>query len=403
MAKAVSRLDIGPRLPKCVPFGFAVTVLLIGTLPAAASPATARKQPIGNVTCEAGGTLSFSPPLTPMGMRGGHEKVILNETLTGCTGSPGTNVPASPQSIKTKPIRLRATSTGGKKVVGACPVFASQLSQAPVTQKIKWGKVNGVQTAVVVGHEGEEIFTDQFGRLWLVFKGSRSEGEPINVSLALTRGPSEALQKCMTGSGGPISSVAFDPTISFMTEGTTVLTTGSVAGTNVTTGDVLSSRVVGGPACTSASAQAAVDFNPAVPGTATLQLTSLIFSNCSIDMGPGVGTLPATVVVNGLPYSMSLSDGSGDPATLGIVSLTVSVEGGSSSCGYASPTSLTGSYDNGTASITFGGALAFTGGSGPLSTNCPSSPLNVPTFTSVADSSQSGSPAVFVTPEPAAG
>jgi hypothetical protein len=301
----------------------------------------------------------------------------------------GSHPDTGPQSVKTKPIKLPATIVGGKKVVGDCQVLGTQLSQASVKQTIKWGKPFQNQefalTSSLLQDEG----------IFYFFKHTDS-GHKLIVALGLASPSSQALQNCINGTGGPLVSVAFDPTISSMTEGTTVLTTGSVGGTNVAVGDLLSSGVVGGPNCTSASAQAGVHVNPAVPGTATLQLTSFTFSNCTIDMGPGVGTLPSTVVVNNLPYSMSIGDGSGDPATLGVVSLTISVNGGSSSCAYASPASLAGSYDNGTASITFGGSLAFSGGTGPLAANCPSSPLNVPKVTSVADSSQSGSPAVFV-------
>ena len=396
MAEVVPGVGITSRLSKSVLFGAVVAVVLsIGTLSATTSPVTAGKQPIGNVTCDAGGSMSFSPPLTSAGMRGGHEKIVLSETLTSCVGSPGTSGPSSPQSVKTKPIKLPATISGGQRVVGACPALASQFSQVSVKQKIKWG--GAFQTAVVVGSGGEEIFTDKFGRLRVHFKWGRSEGGPINVSLALATASGQTLRNCMNGSGSPVASVAVDPTLSSMTEGVTVLTTESVGGTNAAVGDVLSSDVVGGPNCTSASAQASVQFNPAVPGTATLQLTSLNFSNCTIDMGPAVGTLPATVVVNNLPYAMSLGDGPGDPATLGTVSLTMSVIGGSSSCSYASSGALTGGYGNGTNSMPFSGSsLAFTGGTGPLAPSCPTSALGLSTFTSVADSSQSGSPAVFV-------
>jgi hypothetical protein len=191
--------------------------------------------------------------------------------------------------------------------------------------------------------------------------------------------------------------VTFDPILSSMTLGTSVLTTASVGGANVAVGDLLTSNVVGGPDCSSASSQAAVGFDPALPGTATLQLTNLTFSNCSVDMGPGVGSLPATVVADGLPYPMSIGDGSGDPATLGAASLTISVNGGSSSCSYALPASLTGTYSNGTDSISFSGSsLAFTGGTGPLAPACSTASLTSPNFTSVEDSSDAGSPAVFV-------
>jgi hypothetical protein len=378
------------RLSRIFLFAVLVAVVLfIGTLTATASPATVGKQPIGNVTCDGSGGLSFSPPLTPTGTRGGHEKITLTETLTGCNGSPGTNVPSSPQSVKTKPIKLPATIVGGKEVVGDCQMLGTQLSQVSGKQTIKWDKPFQKQEFALTSRllEEEGIF---------YYFNHGDSGHKLIVALGLASAASEALQNCINGTGGPLVSVAFDPTISSMIEGTTVLTTGSVGGTNVAVGDLLSSGVVGGPNCSSASTQAAVHFNPAVPGTATLQLTSLTFSNCTIDMGPGIGPVPGTVVVNDLPLSMSIGDGSGDPATLGVVSLTVSVSGGSSSCAYASPASLTGSYDNGTASITFSGSLAFSGGTGPLKANCPSSPLNIPKFTSVADSSQPGSPAVFV-------
>lgn len=396
MAEVASGVEVISRLPRILLCAVLVAVVLfIGTLTVAASPATAGspttagKQPIGNMTCDEGGGLSFSPPLTPAGTCGGHEKITLTETLTRCSGNPGTNVPPSPQSVKTKPIKLPATIVGGKKIVGECQVLGTQLSQASGTQTIKWGKPFQKQgfslTSGLLEEEG----------IYYFFEHDQS-GHKLIDSSGLASASSQALQNCIHGTGGPLASVAFDPTISSMTEGTTVLTTGSVGGTNVAVGDLLSSGVVGGPNCTSASAQATVQFNPAVSGTATLQLTSLTFNNCTIDMGPGVGTLAAAVAVNNLPYSMSIGDGSGDPATLGVVSLTISVNGGTSSCPYVSPASLTGSYGNGTAAITFSGSLALTGGTGPLAANCPSSPLNVPTFTPVADSSQSGSPAVFV-------
>src|SRR5271165_3739862 len=107
--------------PKARPVGAAVAaVLLAGVLVTAGSPAFAGGQAVGNVTCNAGGSLSFSPPLTSAGTPGGHEKVMLTETLTGCAGSPGTHVPSTPQTIKTKAIKLPTTIVGGKKLVGDC-------------------------------------------------------------------------------------------------------------------------------------------------------------------------------------------------------------------------------------------------------------------------------------------
>jgi len=365
-------------------------VVFIETLTAPASSGAAGKQAIGNVTCDAGGSLAFSPPLTPTGTRGSHEKIKLTETLTGCQGSPDTNVPSSPQSVKTNTIKLPATMVGGEKVVGECQVLGTQLSQVSGKQTIKWAE------------QFQETKFDFSSRLMeqegIYYFFEHSEGtHPLILALGLGSASSQVLQNCIDGQGSPIDTVAIDPIFASFTEGTTVLTTGSVGGTNVAVGDLLTSPVAGGPDCTSASAQASTDFDPAVPGTATLQLTSLTFNSCTIDMGSAVGTLPASVAVNNLPYAMSIGDGSGDPATVGPMSLTISMNGGSSTCSYASLASVTGSYDNTTSSIVFSGSsLGFSGGTGPLAPNCPSSPLSFPTFTSVADSSQPGSPAVFV-------
>jgi hypothetical protein len=390
VADVVWPVEVVSRVPKIVLGAVLVAVVLfIGTLTATAAPAPAAKQAIGNVTCDVSGGLSFSPALSPAGTRGGHEKITVDETLTGCNGSPGINVPSSPRSVKTKPIELPATIVGGEQVVGDCPMLGTQLSQASVRQTIKWGTPFQTQKFSLTSSLSEEQ------GIYYFFEHGDGH-HTLNVASGLASAYSQALQNCMNGTGGPLVRVAFDPTISLVTEGTTVLTTQSVEGTNVAVGDLLSSDVSGGPNCTSASAQAAVQFNPAVPGTAALQLTSLTFNTCTIDMGPAIGTLPATVVVNNLPYSMSIGDGSGDPVTLGVVSLTISVNGGSSSCTYASPAALTGTYGNGTASIAFSGSLALTGGTGSLADNCPPAPLDAPNFTSVADASQSGSPAVFV-------
>jgi Phage tail baseplate hub (GPD) len=365
------------------------TVSFVGSLTAAVAPATAAKLPISNVTCDESGGLSFSPPLTPAGTPGHHEKITFTETLTGCGGSPGTNVPSSPQSVKTKPIKLPAATVGNEKVVGDCQLLGTQLSLASLKQKISWSTQYRETTFDFVSRLMEEE--------GIYYFFNHDNGKHTLVTLGLTSASSQSLANCIEGTGGPIVSVAFDRTISSMTEGGAVLTTGGVGGTRAAVGDLLSSDVVGGPNCTSANGQAGVQSNPAAPGTATLVLTSLTFGNCTIDMGPGVGALPATVLVNDLPLSMSIGDGSGDPAALGTVSLTISVNGGAASCSYASPASPTGIYDNGTSSVDFSGSvLAFTGGTGSLAANCPSSPMSAPSFISVVDSSQSGSPAVFV-------
>ncbi len=151
VAEVAWRVQVVSRLPRIrLSLVLVAVVLLIGTLTATASPAAAGKQPIGNVSCVGGGGLSFSPPLTPAGTRGGHEKITLTETLTQCNGGPDANVPPSPQSVRTKPIKLPATIVGGTKVVGGCTVLGTQLSQASVKQTITWGK--GYQNAGACVH-----------------------------------------------------------------------------------------------------------------------------------------------------------------------------------------------------------------------------------------------------------
>jgi hypothetical protein len=368
----------------------AAIVLVAATFTATAADATTRRQPIGNVTCDAGGGLSFSPPLTPTGSRGRHEKVTLTEVLTSCSGSPGTAVPSSPVLVRTRRIALPSTMVGAANVVGDCHSLASQLSQVVVKQTVKWG--------APFQNEHFQLASRLMENAGIFYFFMHEQGtHTLDGGFGIGSAPSQSLQSCIDGSGGPIDSVTFDPVLSTVTEGTDVLTVGSVTGSNVAVADSITAGVVGGPSCASADAQATVQLNPAVPGTASLQLTNLDFSGCTIDMGPGVGTLPATVAVNNLPYPTSIGDGAGDPVSLGAVSLTMSVNGGTSTCTYASAGPLAGSFDNGTSSIAFGGpTLAFSGATGPLGASCPTAPIAAPSLTSLTDSTQSGSPLVFV-------
>ena len=383
------RLSKG-RLLAVVAFFFLPT----GVLVAVGSPAFAGAQPVGNVSCSVSGSMSFKPPLTSTGTPGSHEKVTFNQTLTGCVGSPGTTVPSS-ASMKIKPAKVPAALVGGQKVVGGCDTIQNFPSPVPLT--VKWGKPFEIlKTSLSI-----QLLTEQAGTVMHEvghnFGLNHGGNGPLNVGVVFASNSAMALQNCLAGSSAPISVISIDSTKSLATLGPTVLTTGSAGGPNAAISDLLTSGVAGGPNCTSGTAQATVQKNPAAPGTATLELTALSFSGCTINMGLVVGTLAATVVANNLPYSMLMGDGAGDPAAMGIVSLTISVMGGSSTCSYASPVALTGSYSNATDSLTFSGSgLAFTGGTGSLSSSCPTGSLSPPILTSVVDSSVSGSPAVFV-------
>jgi hypothetical protein len=374
-------------------------LLATGIFTASSNSAFAAKQQVGNVTCSVGGSVSFNPPLTPTGTSGRHEIVTLTQTYTGCVEkSLTTNF--DPHSVITKHFVLPAHSvTSGQKVVGDCPSLPSQLPQVQAKQIIHWG--SGFATVkqllqVQLVREQAGTIMHELGHNLSLNHGGGDNPAPIDADVFFAPAATTALDSCLTGTGSPISMIDIDATKSFVTLGPTVLTTATVGGPDATPGDLITASVVGGPNCTSGSAQATVLTNPAAPGTATLQLTSLTFAACTLDM-LGVGSLPASVTVNGLPDSVTISDALGDPATSGILSITISVMGGTSSCSYASPAALTGGYTNATDSLTFSGsALAFAGGAGPLGSDCPTSSLTLPVFTSVADSSVSGTPAVFV-------
>jgi hypothetical protein len=358
-----------------------------GTDMAGASRAAAA--PIGNVTCQGSGHVSFAPALTPEGVRGGHEKVTFSEQLRECQGPPGTHVPPRPLSVTTAPIELPATTVHGSKVIGDCGVLGRQLSNASTEQSIKWG-----------GRILEQSFSmasrlmEQEG-IYYFFEHSNKKHTLIDA-LGLASTSSRALTSCIDGSGHSLARVSFNPIISLVTDGTTVLTTGSLKGANIGFGDQFSAGVSGGPTCGASSSEAVVQRNPTAPGTAALRLESLTYSACTIFMGAAVGTLEATVTANDLPYSMSVGDGSSDPATLGPMSLTIAVNGDTSSCTYTSATPLKGSFDDSTSSITFSGSLALSGAIGPLAAGCPTSPLSAPKFTSIADEGKTPPPRVYV-------
>jgi len=218
----------------------------------------------------------------------------------------------------------------------------------------------------------------------------------MDTALFLSPASAQALANCAAGSGGTVSSVVIDSGISALTVGPTVLTAGGLGGTNIPAVDMLSAKVTGGPQCASGSALAAVVKNPAKPGIAQLQLTSMSFTNCTLTLLVD-GVQPATVVVTNLPYGVGIEDSAGDPAVIGSMSLTFVFPGGFGSCSYASSPAFTGSYSNASDSLTFNGSsLAFSGGTGAFGSECPTSSLTLPSLIAVVDSSQNGSPAVFV-------
>nr|WSZ94270.1 Tat pathway signal sequence domain protein [Streptomyces sp. NBC_00857] len=186
-----------------------------------------------------------------------------------------------------------------------------------------------------------------------------------------------------------------------------VLTYGSAAGSAVAVGDVLTSSLsagttvairttVGGTTgitCTASGFTATVTANPAAPGTATESLTAQTFGGCTSNILGTTGV--QSITVEKLPAVTSVT--SGGPITVGVgsgVQTTVKLNTllGLTTCTYTS-TGLNGTTSNTDNSITFANQL-FSKSGGPIT--CPSSSYFSAKYGPVKDTSQSGSPSVFV-------
>ncbi|MFI6276972.1 Tat pathway signal sequence domain protein [Streptomyces sp. NPDC050988] len=190
-----------------------------------------------------------------------------------------------------------------------------------------------------------------------------------------------------------------------------VLTTGGAGGTAVAAGAVLNSSLAAGTSatlyssstgtsglsCTSSKFVASVVDNPAAPGTATESVTEHTFdsSSCTSNV---VGVLGVTSIkVDNLPYTSAVgSDGSVTitPAAGSTIQTTVVLRTllGSITCVYQAP-SLSGTADNADNSISFS-KQQFTKFSG--SSLCFSNGYFTAKYAPVTDTTQTGSPAVFV-------
>ncbi|MFC9648490.1 Tat pathway signal sequence domain protein [Streptomyces sp. NPDC056937] len=188
-----------------------------------------------------------------------------------------------------------------------------------------------------------------------------------------------------------------------------VLTYGSAGGSAVAVGDVFTSSLSSGASvairttaggstgitCTASQFTATVTGNPAAPGTATESLTAHTFGGCTTNILGTTGV--QSITVDRLPYRTTVI--SGGPLTVGAgaagaVQTTVKLNTllGLTTCVYTS-TGLSGATSNADNSITFTNQL-FSKSSGPVT--CPGSSYFSAKYGPVKDTSQSGSPSVFV-------
>jgi hypothetical protein len=190
-----------------------------------------------------------------------------------------------------------------------------------------------------------------------------------------------------------------------------VLTTGSLAGTNVVVGDVLNATVAAGTTanfntaaggttgvkCAESAFTAAVVDNPAAPGVATESTTAHTFASCTANIF-GV-TKVNSVTVNNLPFGTTVDSATGAVTVTGTdaapirTTLVLGTILGSVTCVYqANGDAITGVSSNTDNSISFADQ-AFTKASGPIT--CPSAGYFTATYAPVVDTSVEGSPIVF--------
>lgn len=193
-------------------------------------------------------------------------------------------------------------------------------------------------------------------------------------------------------------------------DATNVLTTGSAAGTAAAVGDVLtaplstgttatlysSSTGTSGVICSTSQFTASVTANPASSGTATESVSAHTFANCTSNVIGVTGV--SSVTVNNLPYVTTVTSAgvvtvtpasSAAPIQTTVVLKTLL---GTITCVYQA-SSLTGSSSNTDNSITFSNQQ-FTKTSG--SALCFSSGYFTAKYAPVTDTTQTGSPSVFV-------
>jgi hypothetical protein len=195
--------------------------------------------------------------------------------------------------------------------------------------------------------------------------------------------------------------------------GSNVLTTGSVGGTNVAVGDVISSGLKSGTSatffttaggtsgvtCTVSAFSGTVLTNPAAGGIATESLTTQTFSSCTSNIF-GV-TAVQSIIVNNLPYNASVN-GTSKAITLTGTSSSAPIQAtvklstvlGTVTCVYrANSNTVAGVTSNTDNSLAFS-SQGFTKFSGP--NVCPGSSFLSATYAPARDTTAAGSPLVFV-------
>ncbi|MEW1641019.1 MULTISPECIES: Tat pathway signal sequence domain protein [unclassified Streptomyces] len=170
---------------------------------------------------------------------------------------------------------------------------------------------------------------------------------------------------------GSVAALTLPFSVPASADGTAVLTTGSLGGTAVAVGDVLTAPLASGTSatlyssatgtsgikCTSSQFTATVTDNPTAPGTATESVSGQTFTSSSCTSNVLGVTGVTSITVDNLPYSTAaVSDGTltVTPASGSTIQTTVKLSTllGSITCVYQAP-SLSGTSSNTDTSINF--------------------------------------------------
>jgi YVTN family beta-propeller protein len=187
---------------------------------AVATPASAKViTPSGNVTCQVGGSLGFSPPLTPGNgtPNVSDESVSITLALSNCAGSsnPVGQVPTDSTSVVTKAVKIKAVKIGRTKYAGGCNTFGSAIKATSFKSTITWN--NGIKLSkttlgnVQLNEIAPENAISANGSATKSFDGLSFLNAQLDSS------SSTALGTCLVGSGPSVASVTFDSSTSSIT------------------------------------------------------------------------------------------------------------------------------------------------------------------------------------------
>jgi hypothetical protein len=184
----------------------AVLALPLATMALLEGTAVAKKVTgSGTTTCKIGGTISFSPPLTPGGSTSIKKEVTtVSATFSSCAG--GMPVGSTP-SVKVKPVKIK-TAKGAAG--GTCASFTSNASTTTLKVKVNWAGEKPSKFDVVglnpgANLESEVGFTGSF-------TVSGSYGGSGSLGVYLTTASSNAIATC--GGGTSVSSLSIDSSTS---------------------------------------------------------------------------------------------------------------------------------------------------------------------------------------------